>query len=212
MSAEFPVVLQDTAEPNPEIDNPAALFWPCVYAPSGVKGKPGAARALDVERVSLETGDYSLRGFEALVTFERKTLPDLLGTLFGRGRDSNGNARPEQDRFRRELERMREMNGRGGYARIIVEASLVDVYEHRYRSTVPPISVVNFMNSIDVDYGVPTIWAGNRDGAQLLVGTVLTRIWRQAKQEGEAFEDAVRRGVASYLPWITGEIRGEQVA
>jgi ERCC4-type nuclease len=172
-----------------------------------VKGKPGSAQALPIERLKLPTGDYTIEGFADLVTFERKTLADLIGTLFGRSRDSNGNARAEQDRFRRELERMRQMSRRGGYARIIVEASIVDVYEHRYRSTVPPISVVNFMNSIDVDYGIPTIWAGDRNGAQLLVGTVLRRIAAQARGEGEAFRDAVRRGVAPHLPWITGEVR-----
>lgn len=208
---DWPTILVDTAEPNPEIDDPGALFWPCVYAPSGVKGKPGAAAALPLQRVKLPTGDYTLEGYADLVTFERKTLADLLGTLFGRGRDSNGNARPEQDRFRRELERMREMNRRGGYARIIVEASIVDVYEHRYRSTVQPISVVNFMNSIDVDYGVPTIWAGDRNGAQLLVGSVLMRIAEQAKGSGEAFKKGCARGVGGFRPWIAAHT-GEQIA
>ncbi len=202
----WPVVLVDTREPDPDIDAPSALFWPTVY--QRAKGRPGCAAGLPVERVKLETGDYSLPGLTDLVTIERKSLGDLIGTLFGTGIDSNGNARPEQERFRAELDRMRTINARGGYARIVVEASLVDVYERRYRSRrVTPVSVVNMMHSIDVDYGVPTLWAGNRDGAQLLVGTVLMRIAEQARGEGEAFKKAVSRGVAVHLPWVTGEVR-----
>lgn len=203
----WPVVLQDTREPNPEIDAPAALFWPMVYVRAR-RGVPGHGAGLPLERVALETGDYSLPGLVDLVAIERKTLNDLIGTLFGTGEDSNGNARPGQDRFRAQLDRMRAINARGGYARIVVEASLTDVYEHRYRSQrVTPVSVVNMMNSIDVDYGVPTVWAVNRDGAQLFVGTVLMRIAEQARGEGEAFKKALLRGVAAHLPWVTGEVR-----
>ncbi len=203
----WPVVLQDTCEPNPELDAPTALFWPMVYVRAR-KGVPGHAAGLPLERTNLETGDYSLPGQETLVSIERKTLGDLIGTLFGTGEDSNGNARPELLRFRAQLDRMRDMNRRGGYTRIVVEASLVDVYVHRYRSRrVLPVSVVNMMHSIDVDYGVPTIWAGNRDGAQLAVGTCLMRIAEQARGEGEAFVKAVERGCAAHLPWVTGEVR-----
>ena len=57
---------------------------------------------------SLDTGDYSIEGFEHLVTVERKSLPDLYGTL-GQSRD----------RFERELVRMSEMD----FGVVIIEAS-----------------------------------------------------------------------------------------
>lgn len=55
---------------------------------------------------TLAAGDYSLQGFETQVAIERKSLPDLFGTL-GRGRK----------RFETELARLAEMR----FAAVVVE-------------------------------------------------------------------------------------------
>lgn len=50
---------------------------------------------LRVERATLTTGDYSLRGLESIVAIERKSLPDFLACC---GR--------ERERFQREVDRL----------------------------------------------------------------------------------------------------------
>lgn len=52
-------------------------------------------RNINTVRKGLKTGDYSIQGYEDQITFERKSVQDLVGTLC-RGRE----------RFERELERM----------------------------------------------------------------------------------------------------------
>ncbi len=76
---------------------------------------------------TLQTGDYSIVGMEHLYTIERKSKPDLYGTLSG-GRE----------RFERELDRMAQLH----HADIVIEASLIELItrppEH---SKVPPKAI-----------------------------------------------------------------------
>lgn len=51
---------------------------------------------VEVVRTKLDAGDYSVSGYESLITFERKSVQDLVGTLIG-----------GHERFLRELERMK---------------------------------------------------------------------------------------------------------
>lgn len=53
-------------------------------------------RGVDVVRQGLKTGDYSVQGYEDRICFERKSIPDLVGTLIG-----------GHERFLREVERMK---------------------------------------------------------------------------------------------------------
>lgn len=62
---------------------------------------------IPVRSKGLRTGDYSIEGLEDRVAVERKSLPDLYGSL---GR--------ERERFERELVRLDEMD----YAAIVIEA------------------------------------------------------------------------------------------
>lgn len=49
-----------------------------------------------IEKKCLSAGDYSIQGYEDQITFERKSVQDLVGTLIG-----------GHERFLREMERMR---------------------------------------------------------------------------------------------------------
>lgn len=53
-------------------------------------------RGVKTVRSGLKTGDYSIQGYEDQITFERKSVQDLVGTLIG-----------GHERFLREMERMR---------------------------------------------------------------------------------------------------------
>lgn len=52
-------------------------------------------RGVETVRSGLKTGDYSIEGYEDQITFERKSVQDLVGTLIG-----------GHQRFLKEMERM----------------------------------------------------------------------------------------------------------
>lgn len=54
-------------------------------------------RGVESVRSGLKTGDYSIRGYEDKICFERKSIPDLVGTLIG-----------GHERFLREMDRMKD--------------------------------------------------------------------------------------------------------
>lgn len=113
-----------------------------------------------VEVAALQTGDYSAKGFEDAISLERKSIDDLVGSL------STGRAR-----FEKELARAR------GYEvfAIIAECTMQDIAEHRYRSKMLPHSVLQSLFAFQVRYGVPVVWAGNREGAEYAVFSILQK-------------------------------------
>lgn len=56
-------------------------------------------RGVESVRKGLKTGDYSVEGYEDQICFERKSIPDLVGTLIG-----------GHERFLREMERMKSFD------------------------------------------------------------------------------------------------------
>lgn len=72
-------------------------------------------RGVEVIRQGLKTGDYSLRGYESQLCFERKSVADLVGTLIG-----------GHERFLREMERMKDFQVKY----ILVEQSAGAVYRY----------------------------------------------------------------------------------
>lgn len=54
-------------------------------------------RGVESVRSGLKTGDYSVQGYEDKICFERKSIPDLVGTLIG-----------GHERFLREMDRMKD--------------------------------------------------------------------------------------------------------
>lgn len=115
-------------------------------------------------RGTLPTGDYSVQGMEGRVCVERKSLSDLYGSL-GHGRD----------RFRREWERMAEMER----AAVVVEASLHDVRcSPPAYSSMHPRAVVHTLISWHARYGVPVIYAGSRKYGKQYTGYFLAQCFR----------------------------------
>lgn len=198
MKAEtLPTVLRDNNEQRPLV--------PFVYR---VRDRAAERVALPTRDVSLETGDYSLPGLEGMIIIERKSLPDLWGTLFGDGLvNSVGEAQKNLDRFRRELHRMR------GAARrwLLIEGGKGDLMRYarergeRGGSRSPEENVnslLDLLGSFEVDHGIGVVWAGGREGAEAWLGRVLARIWSQ-HVGGEKARTAARRGLTvAELPWL----------
>lgn len=124
-------MVQDNNEPDPARHRPEACFVPHVYQ-HAAKGEPGKYVPAPVKRVSLETGDYTLPGLEWCVALERKTIADLIGTLFSAKQNSVGESNPEAERFKRELERMRAMP-HGSLRAVFVEADVDDIERELYK-------------------------------------------------------------------------------
>lgn len=119
---------------------------------------------VQVEVAGLSLGDYALKGLETRAAIERKSLDDMVGSL------SSG-----RERFESELTRAR------GFALfcIVVEASMQDVAEHRYRSKMSSESVLQSLFTYQCRYNVSTIWAGSREGAAYVVKSLLAKYLRE---------------------------------
>lgn len=72
-------------------------------------------RGVEVVRQGLKTGDYSIQGYETQLCFERKSVPDLVGTLIG-----------GHERFLREMERMNDFDTKY----ILIEHTAGTVYRY----------------------------------------------------------------------------------
>lgn len=110
------------------------------------------------ERVSLDTGDYTVKGLEHKLTIERKTLGDAVNTVIH-----------AWTRFRKTLYRMSGME----CSIVLIEAAVRDVLEHRYESDADPLAVLGKLNSITIDHGIPVVFAGDRECAIVYAGRFL---------------------------------------
>lgn len=182
---------------------------------------------LPVERFNLQEGDYGSTISLALpngtqrpaILFERKSIPDLYGTLYGSSADALGEVRPNEARFREELLRMREVVKAGGRAYIVVEGEGADLVEYivEKRRAVDPTGAVHHIEAMAFDYEIPIRWCSMwkrwkthegwqheyhprhaRSRAEWFVGYILSRAHAQATSAVEA-KKSRKRGLS--LPW-----------
>lgn len=107
---------------------------------------PGEIRAV---RRHLDTGDYSISGYEDRFTVERKSLADLVGTVTH-----------DRKRFVCELERMTAFE----FRRILIVAPFAAVARGRFRigrgvHSFNPRAVLGSLMAFDIRYGVPVEFA-----------------------------------------------------
>jgi ERCC4-type nuclease len=112
-------------------------------------------------RSALRAGDYSIEGLSGEISIERKSVDDLVGTMFNDG-----------ERFERELGELSAMR----WSAVVVECDAADVWAKRYRfSAVPPTAVWSEIARLSAKYPVPFLFLGPRAIAakcaeRLLVG------------------------------------------
>ncbi len=112
-----------------------------------------------VIRKALPSADYSLLGQEDVFAIERKSLSDLAGCIF-------------TDRFKAELERLSSFK----HAFLAIESSLYKIRNHMPRhSKVHPASLVGFLQSIPLLYGVHVLYLEDRETAQEYVKGLLEK-------------------------------------
>ena len=120
-----------------------------------------------IVRATLKEGDYSVYvpGDVRKIAFERKSLPDLVGTVI-KGRD----------RFRRELERLKEYN----YAAILIEATYAQTSSPYTFSKVSPNSIIGSLQSFQLEFGVDVIFAGTRQSSVEIIMTKVEAYYGKA--------------------------------
>ena len=127
------------------------------------------------EVATLPVGDYSLPGFEDRIAIERKALDDLVGCLMGKDRE----------RFERELSKGRHYEFFG----VVVEATLADVTNGRYRSEMKAGAALQSILAFQVRYRTSFIWAGNRQAAEHVTYSLLSKYLREL---AERYKTAVK--------------------
>lgn len=108
---------------------------------------------LAAERGTLATGDYSVDGLHSRFAVERKSVPDLVGSLT-QGRE----------RFFRELERMRGMD----FARLLIVGRPIDLAACLNRRAVTTASILGSLEAINARL-VPVVWEPTPERAALAV-------------------------------------------
>jgi len=118
-------------------------------------------------RRKLDVGDYSIEGFEDSVAIERKELNDYVGTVIY-----------QRERFKKELSKL------AGYEMkaIVVEASMSDILDGRYKSRVSPKAVIGATVGIFLSYNIPIFFCSNRQIALHFTETLLRKFY--AKRSG----------------------------
>ena len=112
----------------------------------------------EIMRMKLEVGDYGCQyedGYVAPVVFERKSIPDLFGTL-GKG----------HDRFDREIARAKDMDIK---LILIIEGTLTKVLKGYEHSTISGISIAMTVFSLWLRYGLTPVWCKDRIEMQIFI-------------------------------------------
>ena len=119
---------------------------------------------LKAVRKKLNTGDYSIEGYEDKITVELKELDDIVGCCTA-----------SRDRFEAELVRMRVFSHRA----IVVMSTWGAIEREEYRSAIKPQAVLGSLMGFAMSCNVPIIMAEDRKKAGLLVARLL---WVAASQ------------------------------
>ena len=106
----------------------------------------------------LDTGDYSIEGYEDKISLERKSLGDLFGTL-GKG----------HTRFKKELERALKLD----YFAIIIEGSYSSCYnkdfDGAFHSKMRGYVITSILFTIHLKYKVPFFFTNGRTESKRII-------------------------------------------
>ena len=116
------------------------------------------ADTFTTQRGTIWGGDYTIAGLQDVIRIERKSLGDAVQTVIH-----------EWGRFRKSLFKLAGMD----FGCVVVEATPRDILERKYESDAEPNSVLGRLISIQIDHGVPVVFAGDRDAAMVYAARYL---------------------------------------
>lgn len=124
----------------------------------------------NIEQKKLDTGDYSIVGYETEFAIERKASTSEIATNL------------TEKRFDDVLGRLTVFT----YKYIICEFDFVDLMDFPVNSGMPrylydkvkisPNFLISAMSKIQVDYGIPIIYAGNKNNAEIVAESIMKRV------------------------------------
>jgi len=117
---------------------------------------------------TVRVGDYSISGLEDCIAIERKELNDLIGCL------TTG-----RERFKKELYKGKALD----YFALVVEASLADIVNGRYRSDMNPKSAIQSLLAFSVRYKLPIFFAENREYGARVTESLLCKYSRELEKK-----------------------------
>ena len=124
---------------------------------------------VEVESARLETGDYTVKGFENRFAVERKSINDLANSVGA-----------ERNRFEAEIRRAQSFDE---FA-VVIEGSQYEVENGSYYSQIHPNAVMGTVEKWPYKYGkLDFVWAGDRDNATQQTLRLLDRWYLKAASE-----------------------------
>ena len=126
------------------------------------------------EEGTIPIGDYSITGLENHIAIERKELNDLIGCLTA-----------DRDRFERELFKGRSLD----YFGLVIECSLSDLVNGRYRSEMNPKSAVQSLLAFSVRYRLPVWFCESREYAQCVTESLLVKYAKEVEKKYKSITD-----------------------
>ena len=129
------------------------------------------------EVIGLPVGDYSIVGLENHVAVERKELGDLINCLSH-----------DRERFERELFKGRALS----YFALVVEASLSDIANGRYRSDMNPKSAIQSLLAFSVRYRLPIFFCENRKYGQRVTESLLMKYCREIEKRYQVINAEIK--------------------
>ena len=145
---------------------------------------------LDAVPCTLQTGDYSIKGYETDFAVERKSIPDLVRSLTH-----------DRERFEKELQRLVGIGSRGFCRLLIVGTKCELLHELSMRKTTQN-AIIGSLAAIDSD-GVPVVWVPKpKKAAEWLESCAVYFYNRKRKQHSMPYKspDWARAAVLDMIP------------
>ncbi len=132
-------------------------------------------------RFSMRTGDYSISGFEDVISLERKSLNDIVGSLMD-GRS----------RFLREMDRLAEFK----YKVLCIEATRSEIkspYTFHSKVKAHPNGIMGSLDAIAARYGITVHYGDNRllceEFAASWLSKCYTYEWLEKNNHGRVLQE-----------------------
>src|SRR5512145_2155461 len=120
---------------------------------------PRIPKGLIIASATLKDGDYSVRGLEDKIAFERKRISDLLPYC----------SIDKKDKTMRKMLRFKEIAQKGGFVGLIIEERESDVYKFHQHSSVHPEVLRGAIISFEVRFGVHVYFGDRQNCARWLL-------------------------------------------
>lgn len=126
----------------------------------------------DVIVKKLNTGDYSIEGYEDKITIERKSASDFWGTM------TSGH-----QRFKQEIERAAEQD----YFAIVVETNYTNIMNKEFEganySKISSLVPLKIAFTIHLKYRVPIFFCNGRNETKFIIKELFNAFWRMKEHE-----------------------------